>query len=281
MKRFFLTIFLVTFAIGLFAQNATINRLKNRLHAATTDSARVEILDSLSMYNMFFYHGADSTLSYCHQYINKAIQLPDKKYLILAYARLSFFYNNITQYKETLSTALKALNLSEQYHNQDYLSAIYYDLAWAYLNLNDNKEALKNALLGISYLKQNKDPFFDQALHLYGITGACYQDLGKADSALLYYKKMDAVLPVSKELSAKAIADWYWVNYHLFYTKQYEKADTFAADGIKECLATGDFLLDFFYMYAANSELNQNKIDRAIRQAKSGYSYSLLINDPA
>src|ERR1700753_2196913 len=108
MKRLFLTILIALATITLFAQNATINRLKNEIHAATTDSVKLSKLDSLSMYNMFFYHGADSTFKYCQEYINKAIQLPDKKYLMLAYARLSFYYNNITQYKETLSTALKA-----------------------------------------------------------------------------------------------------------------------------------------------------------------------------
>jgi two-component system NtrC family sensor kinase len=280
MKRFLLTIFLVTSAIVLFAQNATINKLKYRLHTATDDSVKASILDSLSMYNMFFYHGSDSTFKYCQEYINKAIQLPDKKYLILAYARLSFFYSNVGQYRESLSTALKGLNLSEQYHNQDYLSALYYDLTWSYIELNYTSEALKNALYGISHLKQNKDPFFDQALHLYGIAGLCYENLGKADSAVFYYKKMDAVLSTSKELSAKAIADFHWLIY-LNNTKQYAKADSLVADGIKECLATGDFLLDDFYISSANSAIAQHMIDKAIMQAKIGLRLSTLINDPS
>jgi len=280
MKRFLLTIYLVISIMVLFAQNATITRLKYRLHSATDDSVKASVLDSLSMYNMFFYHGADSTFSYCQEYINKAIQLPDKKQLILAYARLSFFYSNVGQYKESLSTALKGLNLSEQYHNQDYLSALYYDLAWCYLDLNDNSEALKNTLYGISYLKQSKDPFFDQALHLYGITGLCYQDIGKADSAVFYYKKMGLVVSTSKEQSAKAVADYHWAYYYLFMTKQYEKADLLIADGIKECLATGDFLLDDFYIWSANSAIGQNKIDKAITKAKMGFKLSFLINDP-
>ncbi len=199
-KPFLLLIFLISSAISLNAQNKVIDHLKFRLNITYNDSVKASILDSLSMYNMFFYHGADSTFSYCQEYINKAIQLPDKKYLILAYARLSFFYSNVGQYRESLSTALKGLNLSEQYHNQDYLSALYYDLAWCYVDLNDNTDGLKNALDGIGYLKQNKDPFFDQALHLYGLTGFCYQNLGKNDSAVFYYKKMSSMVPASKEL---------------------------------------------------------------------------------
>ena len=278
MKRILLTIFLVTAVIALFAQNATLNRLKNRLHAATDDSVRVKVLDSLSMYNMFFYHGADSTFKYCQDYINTAIQLPEKKYLILAYARLGFYYFTVSQYKESLSAALKGLNLAEQYNNQDYRSALYYDLTWCYENLNETKQALRYAFLGIHYLKQNKDPFFDQAVHLYGLTGLCYQDLGKADSALFYYKKMGAAATTSKELSAKAVADFNWVIYYLYYTKQYGKADKVIAEGTKECLATGDFLLSSFYNYAAASALLQKNIGKAIAQAKTGLKFSALVN---
>ncbi len=281
MKRFLITIFLVVSAIGVYAQNATINKLKLRLHAAKNDSTKLLILDSLSMYNMFFYHGSDSTLNYCNDYINTAFRLPDKKYIILAYSRLSFYYSNVAQYKESLSAALKGLNLAEQYHNRDYLSALYYDLTWAYSSLNDNTEALKNARRGISYLRRDKDPFFDEALHLYGITGLCYQDLGKADSAVFYYRKMNSVVSASKELSAKAVADFHWTFYYLFDTKQYEKADSYIADGIKECLTTGNFLLNTFYSYSANSAIGQRKFDKAILQATAGYKFSILINDPS
>jgi two-component system NtrC family sensor kinase len=279
MKRFLLTICLVTLVMVLFAQNATLNRLKYRLHTATDDSVKASILDSLSMYDMFFYN-SDSTLSYCQQYINKAFQLPGKKYLILAYARLSFYYSNIAQYKEALSTALKGLNLSEQYNNQDYLSALYYDLTICYQNLNDNQEALKDALIGINYLKQSKDPFFDQALHLYGSAGTCYQYVGKADSAVFYYKKMNPEVSVSKESAAKEIADYFWTFYYLYQTKQYEKADPLIADGIKECLANGDFLLVDFYLFSANSAMDQNKIENAISQANKALRLSVMINAP-
>jgi signal transduction histidine kinase len=278
MKRFFLTFLIVTFAYGAFAQNATLNRLKIRLNAATNDLAKVQILDSLSMYNMFFYHGADSTFNYCQENINRAIQLPDKKYLVLAYARLSFYYFNVSQYRESLSAALKGVDLAEQYHTTDYLSSLYYNLTWCYQNLNEERQALKYAFLGIRYLKENKDPFFDQSLHLYGLTGLCYQNLDKGDSAIFYYKKMSAASLVSKELSARVIADFHWVLYYLFYTKQYRKADSVIADGIKQCRATGDFLLGAFYIYSANSALGQNNIPKAITQAKMGLKLSALIN---
>src|SRR5579862_1595447 len=192
MKRQLLCFAALTSIIYSAAQNVTIDRLKQKLRTEVTDIDKCKTLDSLSMYNMFFYHNQDSTLYYCNECINRAFNLPDKKYLILAYARLSFYYNNTGQYKESLSTALRGLDLSEQFHIADYLSTTYYDLTWVYRNFYDNAGALKSALTGVSFLKQNKDPFFDQDLHLYGILGDCYILTGHQDSAIYYYKKMDS-----------------------------------------------------------------------------------------
>ncbi|HWD86812.1 MAG TPA: ATP-binding protein [Mucilaginibacter sp.] len=281
MKRLLITIFFISFTIGLFGQNANINRLNSRLRSATNDYDRALILDSLSMYNMFFYHNEDSTFYYCNEYLNKAFKLPDKKYLILAYARLSFYYNNTGQYKESLSTALTGLDLSEQYHIEDYLSAIYYDLTWAYNNLGENAEGLKSVLKGIAYLKQNKDPFFDQALHLYGIAGSCYVINGKPDSALYYYKKMDSAEEISRERGAKAISDWYWGTYYLYTARQYQKADSVLADGIKECQKTGEFLLNYFYVFSSQSNINQHRFKLAIAQAREATRLSVPLNDIA
>ena len=280
MKRFVLTCCILLFASVLFAQNPTLNRLKYQLRTATDDITQLKVLDSLSMYNLFFYHAADSTYIYCKEYISKALQQPDKKYLILAYQRLGFYYFNVSQFKESLSVALKGLDLAEQYHNQDYLSALYYDITWCYANLNENNEALKNALLGVSHLKQDKDPFYDEKLHLYGLTGLCYQDVGKADSAVFYYKKMSMAASSSKELSAKVIADFHWSIYYLNDTKDYKKTDSVIADGIKECLRTGDFLLQSLYNDAATSALAQNNTNKAIAQAKIGMKLSEMIEFP-
>ena len=263
------------------AQNLTIRRLQDKLRYDATDSAKCMTLDSLSMYNMFFYHKPDSTLYYCNEYINLAYSIPDKKYLVLAYARISFNYINTGRYKEALNMALKGLNLSDQYHIQDYLSALYYDLTWAYSNLGDDKEALKSGLKGISFLKANKDSFFDQALHLYGNVGSTYLGIGKTDSALFYYKKMDSTAAISKELAADNIRYWYWSQYYLYYKKDYKKADSVIAAAIAECLKYGEFFLNYFYAFSASSYLRQGKINQAVSQAKEAYMHSLPIADPS
>ncbi|HEX3385792.1 MAG TPA: ATP-binding protein, partial [Mucilaginibacter sp.] len=202
--------------------------------------------------------------------------------LILAYARLGFYYINSGMYKEALSAALKGLDLSEQYNIKDYLSPLYYDLAWSYSNLNVPAEELKASLKGIAYLKQNKDPFFDQALHLYGITGAAYIDNGKPDSAVYYYKKMDSVQAISKERNAKVITAWYWSLYYLYTTRQYPKADSVLAAGIKECQKIGGVLMfDFFYLFSSQSSIYQHKLSKAITQAHEATRIAVLLNDIA
>ena len=233
------------------------------------------------MYNMFFNNKSDSTLSYCNEYINTAFQIPDKKYLVLAYARLSFYYNNIGQYKESLSMALKGLDLAEQYNIQEYMSALYYDLSWFYLNSDNYQEGLTSSLKGIGFLKFNKDPFFDQALHLNGITGDFYLHLDKVDSALFYFHRTDSLAAVSAELGAKNIAYWYWAIYYLNFKEDYKRTDSICADAIVGCRKYGEFLVNFFYLFSSTSYLNQGKIEKAIAEAREAYALSLPITDPA
>jgi two-component system NtrC family sensor kinase len=280
MKRLLFIIILISGGIVACAQSHTIDRLKSRLHEAATDSARLSVLDSLSMYNMFFNNEPDSTFSYCWEYINKAFQTRDKKHLALAYARLSFYYTNIGQVKESLSAALKGLDIAEQYHAGECLSALYYDLAWAYGNLNEETEALNSAFKGVAALKQNKDPFFDQALHLYGMIGFTYTNIDKLDSALFYLKKMEALAKISTEYAANGIADWNWSEYYLS-SGQYHKTDSVSADGIKLGEKTGLRLQNYFYIFSSESLLQQNKIASSIIQAQSAFKLSIPIGDVA
>jgi two-component system NtrC family sensor kinase len=280
MKRYTIIFFVFISILTVSAQNTTIERLRIKLGSEISDTSRCKTFDSLSMFNMFFTDRSDSTLNYCNEYVKTAFQIPDKKYLILAYARLSFYFNNIGQYKESLNTAFKGLDLSEQYHIQDYLSVLYYNLSWFYLNSNDSKEGLASALKGIAFLKFNKDPFFDQALHLYGITGNLYLNLNKMDSALIYYGQMDSIAANSTELAAKTITDWYWSQYYLYFRKDYKKTDSVCAEAIIECRKYGMFLINFFYLFSSTSYLEQGKIEKAIAEGRMAYALSLPITDP-
>src|ERR1044072_760904 len=91
----------VTFFILPFAnaQYNTVDHLKYKLSIANTDSAKAITLDSLAMYYMFFTTKPDSSFTYINRLINYSFNLKDKKYLILGYARMSFYYVNVSQYK--------------------------------------------------------------------------------------------------------------------------------------------------------------------------------------
>ena len=262
------------------AQQETINRLKYKLSVSTTDSSKCMILDSLSMYYMFFSEKSDSTFYYDNDFINTALSMTDKKYLTLAYAHLGFYYINIAKIKEALNMSFKGLSLSEQNNIPDYQSALYYDMSWVYYNMGDYTEGLKNAFKGISYLKENKDPFFDQALHLNGIIGDIYMQTGKIDSAEYYFRLVDSIAVSSKELSAKEISAYYWSNYYLYYKKDYNKADSIIYIGISNCKKNGDVLLNYFYIFSSNSKLYQGKINEAIGEAHKAYTLSLKMKDP-
>ena len=276
------SIFIFSFFLSVTtatAQNITIDRLRNKLASATSDTAKCKILDSLSMYNMFFTSRLDSTVNYCNENVNTAFSIPDKRYLILAYARLGFYYTNVALFKECLDVTFKGLDLSEKYHVSDYLSALYYDLGWFYISVGNSREALAPALKGVAFLKFSKDPFFDQALHLYGMLGSIYQDMNKPDSMLYYFHKMDSSAAVSTERGARVISDYYWGEYYLWGEKNYQKADSVSLAAIVECRKYDHFLLSGFYLYLAYSSLSQNHIDKAISETKEAFLLSSAVSD--
>jgi two-component system NtrC family sensor kinase len=279
--RLKLLVFIILLSLSFsFAQQETIIRLKVKLEQSSTDSAKVSALDSLSMYSMFFSNKSDSTYNYLNRFINYAFTLSNKKYLILAYARMGFYYINTSQYKEALDISLKGISLSETNNIPDFLSALYYNLAWVYYNLGDNAEALNNGFKGISFLKKDKDPFYDQNLHINGIIGDAYLNEGKPDSANYYFQLVDSLAASSKEMAAHDISEWYWGLYYL-YLKNYAKADSVLAIGIVNCRKDGDFLLNFFLNFSAQSNLAQGNLKKAIADARSAYIISQPLNDPA
>jgi two-component system NtrC family sensor kinase len=281
MKRVILICSLFLSVFSTIAQNATIDRLKNKLASTFSDTARCKILDSLSMYNMIFNNQMDSTLSYCNEYINTAFPIPDKKYLILAYALLSFYYRNVSLNTECLNMTFKGLDLSEEYHVQDYLSALYYDLGWFYISVGNARGALAPALKGIVFLKFNKDPFFDPAVYLYAMVGNIYQGMNKPDSALYYLQKMDSLAAVSTDRGAKVTAYFYWADYYSSYTKDYKKTDSVCYAAIAECRKYGHYLIGGFYIYLGGSSLSQGKIQKAISEAKEAYALADPAVDPS
>jgi two-component system, NtrC family, sensor kinase len=260
------------------AQQDRIRKLQHELTFSGNDSSKAIILDSLSLNYLFFTYKPDSSSYYINQLIDLAFKLPEKKFLILAYSRKGFYYINIAQYKAALDISLKGIKLCEQFHSSEYLSSLYNNIIWVYLNVNDSRSALNAAVLGKSFFATNDDRFLDEPLHFAGLLGNIYLNMDKKDSAFYFFSQMGSLASNSKELAAKDISDWYWGMYYL-YTKDYFKTDSFLRVGINSCEKNGDFLLNSFHLYLAQSLIEQRKFHQAITEARIGRLLSQAVQD--
>ncbi len=259
-------------------QQKTVDRLVKKLNEAATVDNKAVALDSLTMFYMWFMNKPDSTFEYAKRFINFSLTQQDKKYLILAYARMGFYYINVSEYKAALDISLRALKLSQEYNIPDFLSALYYNVSWVYFNLDDHVRAFTNARMGKFHLTEDKDRFMDQQLHLDGLIGNIHLSEDKMDSARYYFKQVNLRANVSEELAAKDIAAWYWGMFFL-RTAEYPKADSVLSIGIASCKQNGDFLLDFFLVFSARSKIRQHKIAEAIVELKNAHALSIQNND--
>ncbi|MEP7323749.1 MAG: ATP-binding protein [Saprospiraceae bacterium] len=281
MKRFLLFTAFFLKVIFVDAQNETIDNLKYELSISKNDIAKLSVLDSLSMYYLFFSNKPDSAFYYINESINKAFPLDDKKYLILSYARMGFYFINTSQFKASLDITMKGINLSEESHIDDHLSALYYNLGWVYTNLQNFDLELKYANAARSQLKKNKDPFFDLEIHVLGQIGSAYLSKGKNDSAFYYFKRVDSLALTSKELAAKEISEWYLGNYYLVM-KNHSAADSLFLSCIERCKKNNDYqILSACSLNLARSYIDQGLIPRAIAVALSALQTNLTINEKA
>ena len=249
------------------AQSNPVANLKNKLASNDNDTVKAYTLDSLSMYYLFFTKKFDSSFYYLNQSVNIGFKLKDKKYLVLAYARLGFYYLNNTQLNAGLDISVKGLQLAEQNNITDYSSTLYYDISFIYANLGDSALSMQNALKGAQALTNNKDPFYDIPLHLYGHISSIYANGGNSNLALKYLHLTDSAVAISKERAAKDIAYYYWANYYID-VEQYTKADSVIALGIASCKKNNDFLLSSFYYTRAISYYNQERYKETITAAQ-------------
>ena len=238
----------------------------------------METLDSLSMHYLFFSSKSDSAFFYINDFIDSAFKRPNPKYLILGYARLGFYYLNTGHHKAALEASLKGIHLSQEFLVNDYLSALYYNLAWVYDNMGDLSSALTSAFTGLQMVEQSRDLFIDQQLHLVGMIGNIYLDKNNYDSARYYFNKVQLLANASKELAAKDISNWYEGMYFL-NTAAYAKADSVLSRGIASCEQNGDFLLNVFHLFLAQSFFYERKFGNSIQQASKALAISIAIND--
>lgn len=278
MRLFVLVTLVLLKNLSADGQQEVITHLKNKLSVANVDSEKAILLDSLTCFYQFFTNKPDSAFFYANESVNLALNSRNEKNLIRAYARMGFYYLNTSQYKAAADLSIKGLTLSEENNISGYLSSLYYNISFVYYNLGDYATSLKNAFDGLNNLKFSTDPFYDQGVHIFGLAANIYLDNNRPDSALYFFNKMDSSATISKELAAKDVANWYWSIYYLS-RKEYSKADSIIHIGINSCRQNGDFLLDFFNLFLAQSYFSQKRIPEAIAACHRALAIAWSIDD--
>jgi hypothetical protein len=111
--RKWFAIWLVSIIPGILsAQDRTVDSLQKKLLHARTDTARVDILNSLSDYYTNRRH--DSALFYITQTIELAERIKYLKGIFVAYGRISYVLGNAGFYPQAYEYDLKRLKIAEQ-----------------------------------------------------------------------------------------------------------------------------------------------------------------------
>jgi signal transduction histidine kinase len=257
----------------------TINFLLNELKQATNDQIRLRIMDSLSMFYLYFSTQTDSSLFYSNASINLAFPLEDKRYLILAYARRANYFWQKTNLKAALESTFQGIQLSKELSIPDYLSTHYNNIISIYGQYANNEQTIKNTAYQLEYLKYSKDPFFDQKLSSLVNMGDAYQIKKKYDSAFLYATKAYAASIGSKDQISSNMAIWLLGKINNT-VRNYELADSIFLKGIEQCKRNyNNQTLNRMYSELAKNYISLKQFRKAIMAAHLGLNNSGLIKD--
>jgi two-component system NtrC family sensor kinase len=257
----------------------TIDFLLGEVRQANNDQTKLRIMDSLSMYYLYFSTQTDSSLFYSNESINIALPLEDKRYLILAYARRANYFWQKTNLKAALENSFQGIQLSKELNIPDYLSTHYRNIISIYGQYANDEQTIKNTAYYLEYLKYSKDPFYDQKISSLLFTGNAYQIKKKYDSAYLYYTKAYAASIGSKDKISSDMALWFLSDIHNIL-KRYELADSILLKGVEQCKRNYDNqTLNGIYTTLANNYVSLKQFRKAIIAARLGLNNARLIKD--
>ena len=257
----------------------TINFLRAELKQANNDPIRLRIMDSLSMYYLYYSTQTDSSLIYSNESINIAFPLEDKRYLILAYARRANYFWQKTNLKAALENSFQGIQLSKDLNIPDYLSTHYNNIINIYWQYANDEQIFKNTALQLEYLKYSKDPFYDLKLSSLLNTGYVYIIKKEYDSAYLYFTKAYAASIGSKDQISSDVALWLLgLIYHTL--KKYELADSVLLKCVEQCKRNYDNqTLNGIYYELAKNYVSLKQFRKAIIAARLGLTNARLIKD--
>jgi two-component system NtrC family sensor kinase len=258
----------------------TINFLLDELKQATNEQIRLRIMDSLSMYYLYFSTQTDSSLFYSDASINIAFPLEDKRYLILAYARRANYFWQKTNLKAALENSFQGIQLSKEYRIPDYLSTHYDNIIRTYGQYANDEQTFKNTALQKEYLKYSKDPFFDQKLLSLINVGYAHSMKKKHDSAYFYLTKAYAASKGSKDQISSDLALAFLGKIYNTLEK-YDLADSVFLKCVEQCKRNYDNqILNSLYGDLAGNYISLKQFRKATIAARMGLNNARLINDP-
>jgi len=173
-----------------YAQDKTIDSLKNLLAQERNDSSSVNLLLHIGYDYKYRVYNMDSALAYYKTAYDLANLRHSQIQQMWAGQELSSLYNVLGNYPEALKICLANLNIEEQIHDTTYIFSTKREIMWVYKNIGDFKKELELAKQLDSFVNSGyfKDPKFifwsNRAVH--HNLGNIYENLDMLDSALHY-----------------------------------------------------------------------------------------------
>ena len=258
----------------------TINFLLKELKQTNSDQIRLRIMDSLSMYYLYFSVHTDSSLFYSNESVNLAFTSENKHYLILAYARRANYFWQKTNLKAALENSLQGIQLSKESDIPDYLSTHYNNIISTYGQYANNEQTAINIDHHLEYLKYSKDPFYDQKLSALLNTGYRYKIKKEYDSSYLYFRRAYEASIASKDQINSDMALWS-LGAICNTLKKYELADSILLKGVEQCKQNYDNqTLNGVYEEQAINYISLRQFRSAIVAASLCFNNARRINDP-
>jgi tetratricopeptide (TPR) repeat protein len=169
----------LVFHLGTQAKNT--DSLRNAFSKASNDTARIETAILLSSFEA----NADSSLSWAQTALSLAVKSKWKKGEARAYDQLANVFLKVSNYPRALEYMFKALEINERRNDYDEMISLLKKIGRLYMREDD-------FVTGLSYYNRARDlsrQTGKDERSLYFPIGAVYDDMGKADSALMYYQR--------------------------------------------------------------------------------------------
>ena len=187
MKKAIILYSLLFYSVNIiYAQNKTIDSLKQALSVAKEDINKVVLLIYLSHnYNWSY---ADTSLMYAEQALDLAQKLNNKPVISFAEGQMSSTLLTLGNYPLALEYGFKALEWAEKYGSIQDIIFGNLSIAMSYREQGDYEKSLVYCRKSLAMSDTIQTAGFDHA-SIWGVVGSVYEKNNQPDSAIKYVKK--------------------------------------------------------------------------------------------